>query len=75
MYPTDFGLANFHSHVSLKINLCLFLSDSICKSVSIFLIGSASLENLNTLTKLFKGSEEKAVGLASRNDSQIMLQN
>ena len=30
VHPTDFGLANFHSHVSqfLKINLCLSLSDS-----------------------------------------------
>lgn len=48
---------------------------SISKSVSIFLIGPAFLENLNVLIKSFKGSEEKAVSLASRNDSQTMLQN
>ena len=118
VHPTDFGLANFHSHVSqfLKINLCLSLSDSraslvaqrlkhlppmqetrvrflgqedplekemvthssilawripwmekptlsISKSVSIFLIGSAFLENLNTLIKSFLRGESCRLGL------------
>ena len=77
MHPADFGLANFHNHKPLSVSLFLTLSLYLYLNLYLYLLLVPLLWRTptNTRVKSLKGSEEKAVGLVSRNDSQTVLQN